>query len=160
MQVKRQRLSVFPAEPLHRLGVFIAFVLIVASTEFNSTHPFLTAGLVFIFSLGYLFASVITRRSGLLYGAMLFSAVSFFLMCYGLGAPITSFPLFSVALVVFLVIVGQRLNRLPESLNSFPLTIFRIMNMTVVVFSVWALAQVSDLMSQEGLIRHVAAFTF
>ena len=158
--MKRRRLSVFPAEPLHRLGLLIAFVLIVASREFNSTHPFQTAGLVFIFSLGYLFASVITRRAGLLYGGMLFSAVSFFLICYGLGAPITSFPLFSVALVVFLLIVGQRLNRLPDPLKSFPLTIFRIMNMTVVVFSVWALSQVNDLMSQEGLLRHVAAFTF
>lgn len=158
--MKRRRLSVFPAEPLHRLGLLIAFVLIVSSTEFNSTHPFLTAGLVFIFSLGYLFASVITRRAGLLYGAMLFSAVSFFLICYGLGAPITSFPLFSVVLVVFLLIVGQRLNRLPDPLRSFQLTVFRVMNMTVVVFSVWALAQISDLMSQEGLIRHVAAFTF
>ncbi|MGB2863465.1 MAG: hypothetical protein WBC05_09090 [Sedimentisphaerales bacterium] len=158
--MKRRRLSVFPAEPLHRLGVFIAFVLVVASTEFNSTHPFLTAGLVFIFSLGYYFASVITRRAGFLYGAMLFSAVSFFLICYGLGAPLISFPLLSVALVLFLLIVGHRLNRLPDTLRSFPLTVFRVMNMTVVVFSVWALAQVSDLMSQEGLIRHVAAFTF
>ncbi|MBC8470912.1 MAG: NapC/NirT family cytochrome c [Planctomycetes bacterium] len=158
--MKRRRLSVFPAEALHRLGLLIAFVLIVASREFNSTHPFLTAGLVFIFSLGYLFASVITRRAGLLYGAMLFKAVSFFLICYGLGAPVKTFPLFSVALVVFLLIVGQRLNRLPDPLKSFPLTVFRVMNMTVVVFSFWALAQVSNLMSQEGLIRHVAAFTF
>ncbi|MHC4532467.1 MAG: hypothetical protein ACYS6K_00795, partial [Planctomycetota bacterium] len=61
--MKRRRLSVFPAEPLHRLGLLIAFVLIVASREFNSTHPFLAAGLVFIFSLGYLSASVITRRA-------------------------------------------------------------------------------------------------
>jgi hypothetical protein len=83
----------------------IAFVLIVACTEFNSAHPFLTAGLVFIFSLGYLFASVVTRRAGFLYGAMLFSAVSFFLMCYGLGAPVASFPLLSVALVVMLMVV-------------------------------------------------------
>jgi len=158
--VKRRRLSVFPAEPLHRLGMLIAFVLIVACTEFISAHSFLTAGLVFIFSLGYLFASVITRRTGFLYGAMLFSAVSFFLMCYGLGAPVTSFPLLSVALVLFLLIVGHRLNKLPEQLRSFQLTIFRLMNITVVVFSIWALAQVSDLMSQEGLIRHVAAFTF
>jgi nitrate/TMAO reductase-like tetraheme cytochrome c subunit len=140
--------------------LLIAFVLAMASMEFNSTHPFLTAGLVFIFSLGYLFASVITRRAGLLYGAMLFGAVSFFLMCYGLGAPVTSFPLLSVVLVVILLIVGQRLNRLPDPLRSFPLKVFRAMNMTVVVFSVWALVQVSDLMSQEGLIRHVAAFTF
>jgi nitrate/TMAO reductase-like tetraheme cytochrome c subunit len=140
--------------------LLIAFVLIVASREFNSTHPFLTAGLVFIFSLGYLFASVTTRRSGLLYGAMLFSAVSFFLVCYGLGAPVTSFPLFSVALVAFLLIVGQRLNKLPDSLRSFPLTVFRVMNMTTVVFSAWALAQVNDLMSQEGLLRYIAALTF
>ncbi|MFC1635148.1 NapC/NirT family cytochrome c [Planctomycetota bacterium] len=157
--MKRRRLSVFPAEPLHRLGVLIAFVLIVASTEFISTHPFLTAGLVFIFSLGYLFASVTTRRAGFLYGAMLFSAVSFFLICYGLGAPVTSFPLLSVVLVVSLLIVGHRLDRLPDSLRSFPLTIFRLMNITVVVFSIWALVQVSDLI-QEGLIRHVAAVTF
>ncbi len=32
VQVKRRRLSVFPAEPLHRSGMLIAFVLIVAST--------------------------------------------------------------------------------------------------------------------------------
>jgi nitrate/TMAO reductase-like tetraheme cytochrome c subunit len=137
-----------------------AFVLIMACMEFNSTHPFLSAGLVFIFSLGYLFASVITRRAGFLYGVMLFSAVSFFLMCYGLRAPVTSFPLLSVALVIFLMVIGLHLNRLPDPLRSFPLTVFRAMNMTVIVFSVWALAQVSDLMSQEGLIRHVAAFTF
>ncbi|MHC4116546.1 MAG: NapC/NirT family cytochrome c, partial [Planctomycetota bacterium] len=158
--MKRRRLSVFPAEPLHRLGMLIAFVLIVACTKFNSTHSFMTAGLVFIFSLGYLFASVTTRRAGFLYGAMLFSAVSFFLVSYGLGAPVTSFPLLSVALVVFLLIVGQLLNRLSGALRSFPLTVFRVMNMTVLVFSVWALAQVSALMSREGLIRHVAAFTF
>jgi len=158
--VKRRRLSVFPAEPLHRLGVFIAFVLIVASTEFISTHSFLTAALVFIFSLGYYSASVITRRAGFLYGAMLFSAVAFFLTCYGLGAPLTSFPLLSLALVVFLLIVGHCLNRwLPGQLSSFPRTIFRVMNMTVLVFSVWALAQVGDII-QGGLIRHVAALTF
>ena len=158
--MKRRRLSVFPAEPLHRLGLLIAFVLIVACKEFNSAHPFLTAGLVFIFALGYLFASVITRRASFLYGAMLFSAVSFFLICYGLGAPLTSFPLLSVALVIFLMVVGQYLNRLPDALRSFPLTVFRVINMTVAVFSAWALTQVSNLMSQEGLIRHVAAFTF
>ena len=157
--MKRRRLSVFPAELLHRLGVVIAFVLIVASTEFNSAHSFLTAGLVFIFSLGYFFASVTTRRAGFLYGAMLFSAVSFFLICYGLGAPITSFPLLSVVLVVSLLVVGHYLDRLPDSLRSFPLTIFRLMNITVAVFAVWALVQVGDLV-QEGLIRHVAAFTF
>ena len=158
--MKRQRLSVFPAEPLHRLGLFIAFVLIVGAREFNSTHPFLTAGLVFTFAMGYLFASVTTRRAGFLYGGMLFSAVAFFLMSYGLGAPVTSFPLLSVGLVVFLLIVGYRLCRLPDSLRSFPDTVFRVMNMTVVVFSVWALAQVSDLMGTEGLLRHVASFTF
>ncbi|MHC4564585.1 MAG: ammonia-forming cytochrome c nitrite reductase subunit c552 [Planctomycetota bacterium] len=90
---------------------------------------------------------------------MLFSAVSFFMACYGLGAPLTSFPLLSLLLVIFLLIVGHCLNRLPDSLRSFPLTVFRVMNMTVAVFSVWALAQVSDL-TQEGLIRHVAALTF
>ena len=150
----------FPAEFLHRLGLLIAFVLIMASTEFNSRHPFLTSGLVFSFSLGYLFASVITRRAGFLYGMMLFGAVSFFLMCYGLGAPATSFPLLSVVLVTSLLIVGQYLNRLPDSLRSFSLTVFRAMNMTVVVFSVWALVQARDVMSQEGPIRHIAAFTF
>jgi hypothetical protein len=139
--------------------VFIAFVLIVACTKFNSAHSFLTAGLVLAFSLGYFFASVTTRRAGFLYGAMLFSAVSFFMACYGLGAPLTSFPLLSLLLVIFLLIVGHCLNRLPDSLRSFPLTVFRVMNMTVAVFSVWALAQVSDL-TQEGLIRHVAALTF
>jgi len=140
--------------------LLIAFVLVVASPEFNSTHPYLTAGLVFVFSLGYLVASVITRRAGFLCGAMLFCAVSFFLVCYGLGAPITSFPLLSVVLVVILLILGHCLNKLPDELRSFPRTIFRLMNITVVVFSVWALAQVSDLMSQTGPIQHVAALTF
>jgi hypothetical protein len=140
--------------------MFIAFVLIVASTEFNSTHPFLTAALVFIFSLGYYSASVITRRAGFLYGAMLFSAVAFFLACYGLGAPLTSFPLLSLALVVFLLVLGYCLNRwLPEELSAFPRTVFRIMNITVLVFSVWALVQVGGIVG-EGLIRHVAALTF
>jgi len=140
--------------------MFIAFVLIVASTEFNSTHPFLTATLVFIFSLGYYSASVITRRAGFLYGAMLFSAVAFFLTCYGLGAPLTSFPLLSLALVVFLLILGHCLNRwLSEQLRAFPRTVFRVMNITVLVFSVWALIQVNDII-QQGLIRHVAALTF
>ena len=157
--MKRRRLSVFPAELLHRLGIFIAFVLIVACTKYNSIHPFLTAGLVFAFSLGYYFASVTTRRAGFLYGAMLFSAVAFFMVCYGLGAPLTSFPLLSLLLVVFLLVVGHCLNRLPDSLRSFPLTVFRVMNMTVAVFSVWALAQVGSL-TQEGLLRHVAALTF
>lgn len=159
--MKRRRLSVFPAEALHKLGLLIAFVLIVAATEFNATHPYLCAGLVFIFSLGYLFASVTTRRAGFLSGAMLFSAVAFFLVSYGLGAPVTSFPLLSVALVVFLLILGHCLNRwLAEELSSFPRTVFRLMHITVLVFSVWALAQVSELMSQAGLIRHVAALTF
>jgi len=160
VQVKRRRLSVFPTGPLHLLGLLIAFVLIVASTEFNATHPYLTATLVFIFSLGYLAASVITRRAGFLCGAMLFCAVAFFLLCYGLGAPVQSFPLLSVALVLILLILGHRLDSLPEELKSFPRTIFRLMNITVAVFSVWALAQVSELMRQGGLLRHVAAFTF
>lgn len=158
--MKRRRLAVFPAEPLHRLGLLIAFVLIVACTEFNAAHPFLTAGLVFVFSLGYLFASVITRRAGFLYGTMLFGAVAFFLMSYGLGAPLASFPLLSVVLVICLSIVGHRLRKLPEPLRSFPLTVFRAMNVTVAAFSIWALAQASDLMSRAGLIQHVAACTF
>ena len=160
VQVKRRRLSVFPAEPLHRLGVLIAFVLVIASKEFNSTHPFLTGALVLVFSLGYYSASVITRRAGFLNGAMLFSAVSFFMISYGLGAPVTSFPLLSLALVILLLVVGHRLKRLPDSLRSFPETVFRLMNVTVVVFSVWALMQVNDLMGQGGMLRHVAAFTF
>jgi hypothetical protein len=57
------------------------------------------------------------------------------------------------------MILGHRLNKLPDPLRSFPLTVFRVMNMTVVVFSVWALAHVSDLIG-EGLLRHVAAFIF
>jgi nitrate/TMAO reductase-like tetraheme cytochrome c subunit len=160
VKVKRQRLSVFPAELLHRVGLLIAFVLIVASREFNSTHPFLTAALVFIFSLGYLFASVTTQRSGFLYGALLFAAVSFFLMSYGLGASVTSFPLLSVVLVLCLLVVGHRMDGLPDQWNSFPQTIFRALHITVVIFSVWALVQGGDLLGQAGLIRYVAAFTF
>ena len=160
MYVKRRRLPVFPAEFLHRLGLLIAFVLLVAAGEFSSAHSGLTAGLVFVFSLGYLIASVRTRRAGFLYGTMLFGAVAFFLMCHGLGAPGTSFPLLSVLLVACLFIVGKRLGRLPEELKAFPLTVFRAMNITVAVFSMWALFQVSGLMAEGGAMRHVAALTF
>ena len=158
--MKRRRLSVCPAEYLHRLGLLIAFVLLVAAGEFSSTHSALTAGLVFVFSLGYLVASIMTRRAGFLYGTMLFGAVAFFLMCHGLGAPGTLFPLLSVVLVVCLFLVGRRLTRLPEEQSSFPLTVFRAMNTTVAVFGLWALFQVGGLMEQGGWMRQVAGLTF
>ena len=157
----RRKLSKFPGEAIQHLGLLIAFVLLVAAHEFAATHPALTAILVFVFSLPYLGASVVTRRANFLYATMLLGAVSYFLACHALGMPGASFPLLSVPLVICLWVVGRYLGkRLPAELASFAPTVFRAMNITVGVFSVWALIQAGDLMGLPGLLRYVAAFTF
>jgi hypothetical protein len=159
-QVKRKLLT-FPAEVLQHLGLFIAFVLLVAANEFAAAHPALTAILVFIFSLPYLVASVASRRASFLYATMLLGAVSYFLACHALGAPGASFPLLSVPLVVALLIVGHYLRkRLGEGYAAYPRTVFRAMNITVAVFAIWALAQVFGLMGQPGWLRYVAGLAY
>jgi len=135
----------------------IAFVLLVAANEFATSHAALVAILVFIFSLAYLPASVVARRANLLYGTMLLGAFSYFLACYALGAPGTTFPVLAVPLVVALLIVGHHLKRrLPAGQEAFPRTVFRAMNITVAVYTVWALLQVGGLLAEPGPLRYVA----
>ena len=160
MRVKR-RLSAYPAATLQHLGLVIAFVLLVAARGFAGAHPALSSILVFVFCLPYLIGSLVTKRSSLLYPTMLLGAVSYFLACHAFGAPGASFPLLSVPLVVCLELIGQRLKkRLSEELHSYPRTVFRAMNITVAVFTGWALLQAGGLMSQPGMIRWVAGLTF
>ena len=160
MLAKLKKLAL-PADPLQYFGLLIAFVLIVSANEFAAARPVLTAVLVFVFSLPYLVASIIARRANLLYATMLLGAVSYFLACHAMGAPSASFPLLSVPLVVILLAVGYALNRkLPARWASYPKTVFRAMNITVAVFSIWALREVGDLMAQPGPMRYVAGLAF
>ena len=153
----RRILSSFPSIALQHLGLFIAFVLVLAAHEFAATHPALTAILVFIFSLPYLLASIVTRRASFLYGTMLLGAVAYFQACHALGAPRATFPLLSVPLVVCLELLGQYLRkRLGEDLASYPPTVFRAMNITVAVFAFWALAGVGDLLAGGGFLSYIA----
>ncbi|NIA22519.1 MAG: hypothetical protein GWP05_11285, partial [Anaerolineaceae bacterium] len=93
MRSVKRRLTEFPVAALQHLGLLIAFVLLMAATGFAGAHPVLTPLLVFVFSIPYLVASVVTRRAGFLYATMLLGAVAYFLACHALGAPATSFPL-------------------------------------------------------------------
>ncbi|MHC4715412.1 MAG: hypothetical protein ACYS5V_00430, partial [Planctomycetota bacterium] len=154
-------LSLSYAEVSQHLGLLAAFVLLVAAHQFVDAHATLTAVLVFLFSLPYAIASVVSRRATFLYATMLLGAVSYFLACHALGAPGTLFPLLSVPLVVCLLVVGHFLRRrLGPELASFPTTVFRAMHITVAVFAVWALAQVGGLMAQPGYMRYVAGLAY
>ncbi len=154
-------LSAFPAATLQHLGLLIAFVLLVAAHGFAAAHPALASILIFVFSLPYLVASLVTKRANFLYATMLLGAVSYFLACHALGAPASTFPLLSVPLVVCLELIGQYLRkRLGKELANYPPTVFRAMNITVAVFSFWALAQAAGLIGQGGLISCVAGFAF
>ena len=151
----------FPAKVLQLLGLLIGFVLLVAASGFAGTHPVLTAVLVFVFSLPYLLAAVATRQAHFLYATMLLGAASYFLACHALGAPGASFPVLSVPLVVCLWIVGEYLKRrLPAERASFPRTVFRAMNITVGVFTLWALVQARELIEAPGPLRYVAGVAF
>ncbi|KKL53683.1 hypothetical protein LCGC14_2272990, partial [marine sediment metagenome] len=159
-RVKR-KLSAFPAKALQHLGLLIAFVLIVAAGTFTVERPVLASVLIFAFSLGYLVASVVTRRASFLYGTMLLGAVSYFMACHALGAPGNSFPLLSVPLVAALLAVGHHLRgRLPADLLDYPSTVFRAMDITAGVFALWAVVHVGELADQPGMLRYVAALTF
>ena len=161
ISIARRSLLASPAQGLQHLGLLIALVLLVAATDFVREWPAPAAGLVFVFSLLYLVASISAKRAHFLYGTMLLGAVSYFLFCYALGAPAATFPLLSVPLVVCLWLVSQRLRtRLPDDLSAFPGTILRAMHITVAVFSVWGLAQASDLMGQPGPLGYVAGLAF
>ena len=133
----------------------------MSAHEFAAANPALTSILIFAFSLPYLAVAAVSRRGNFLYGTMLFGAVSYFLACYALGSPAATFPLLSVPLVVALLCVGHSLlKRLPAELASFPTTVFRAMNITVAVFALWALTDVSSLMGQGDLLRYVAGAAF
>jgi len=156
----RKTAFAFPAKGLHLLGLLIAFILLVAASGFAATHPALTATLVFAFTLPYLLAAVATRRAHFLYATMLLGAASYFLTCHALGAPGATFPLLSVPLVVCLWAVGSRLRqRLPSALVAFPRTVFRAMNITIAVFTTWALVQAPRFMAEPGLMRYVLGLT-
>lgn len=85
---------------LHGLVLLLMFALLIGGTGFAAARPTLAALLVFLFSLPYLAASVVTKRAHFLYATMLLGAVSYFMVCYALGAPTLWFPLLSVPLVV------------------------------------------------------------
>lgn len=157
----RRKLAAFPADGLQLLALLIAFVLLLAAKDFAARRPVLTAVLVFIFSLPYLAASVATQRAHFLYATMLLGAASYFLTCYGLGAPATAFPLLSVPLVFALWGVGRYLRaRLPDDLRAFPRTVFRAMNVTVAVFAVWAAVQAPDLLGAGGRLSYAIGLTY
>jgi nitrate/TMAO reductase-like tetraheme cytochrome c subunit len=143
------------------LGLLTALVLLLSAYEFTGKHAATASALVFIFCLPYLAVSIVSRRASFLYGTMLFGAVAYFLACYALGAPICTFPVLSVPLVVSLLVIGHYLQRrLPAELASFPTTVFRAMNITVWVFAMWALADVGGLIGEPGLLRYVAGAAF
>ena len=157
----KRKLSAFPAVALQHLGLVIAFALLVAAKDFTYGHPALAAILVFVFSLPYLAASLVTKRANFLYGTLLLGAVSYFLTCGALGSPDESFPLLSVPLVLALWLVGRKLQLcLPAERMAFPRTVFRAMNITAAVFAGWALMQVSGLIGEPGWLRYVAGLTF
>ena len=133
----KRLLSAFPAATLQHLGLVIAFVLLVSAHGFAAEHPGLASILIFVFSLPYLLASLVTKRASFLYATMLLGAVSYFLACHALGAPGSTFPLLSVPLVVCLELIGQYLRkRLGTEWENYPRTVFRAMNITVAVFMV------------------------
>jgi nitrate/TMAO reductase-like tetraheme cytochrome c subunit len=141
--------------------LLLAFTLLMAGTGFVTERPALAAILVFLFSLPYLGASVATKQAHFLYATMLLGAVSYFMACYALGAPAVWFPLLSVPLVVCLLGIGHRLEKvLDPSLAAFPLTVYRAMNITVAVFTGWALVRVFDLIGEPGMVRYVAGLAF
>ena len=157
----KRKLSASPAEILLHLGLLTAFVLLMSAYEFAADNPALTSILIFIFSLPYLAVATVSRRGTFLYGTMLFGAVAYFLASYALGSPTALFPVLSVPLVVTLLCVGHYLRRrLPAELTSFPRTVFRAMNITIAVFALWALTDVSELMGGDSLLRYVAAAAF
>ncbi|MCK5558835.1 MAG: hypothetical protein KAJ01_10665, partial [Candidatus Hydrogenedentes bacterium] len=157
----KSRLPRVSAEALHGLVLLLAFTLLMAGTGFVTERPALAAILVFLFSLPYLGASIVTKRAHFLYATKLLGAVSYFMTCYALGAPAVRFPLLSVPLVVCLLVIGQHLEKvLDPSLVAFPRTTYRAMNITVAVFTGWALLQVFDLIGEPGMVRYVAGLAF
>jgi len=157
----KRKLSASPAEILLHLGFLTAFVLLMSAHEFAAANPALTSILIFIFSLPYLAVATVSRRGSFLYGTMLFGAVAYFLACYALGSPTATFPLLAVPLVVALLCVGHYLRRrLSAELASFPTTVFRAMNITVCLFALWALSDLSEVMGQDGPLRYVAGAAF
>ena len=157
----RRRSPAFAAKSLQLFGLLVAFVLLVAAKDFASAHPALSALLVFVFSLPYLGAALVTKQAHFLYGLMLLGATSYFLACHALGAPGSSFPLLSVPLVACLLMVGRHLERiLPEGQQSFPQTVYRAMHITVAVFAIWALGDAPELISSGTLLRYVPSMTF
>lgn len=157
----KRKLSASPAEILLHLGLLTAFVLLMSAHEFAAENPTLTSILIFIFSLPYLAVATVSRRGNFLYGTMLFGAVAYFLASYALGAPTAVFPLLAVPLVVALLAAGHYLlKRLSPELASFPTTVFRAMNLTIAIFALWALTDVSELMGGDSPLRYVAAAAF
>ncbi|NOY82030.1 MAG: hypothetical protein GXP31_13620 [Kiritimatiellaeota bacterium] len=149
----REKLARLPAEVLQHLSLLIALLLLVAAKDFIANAPALSSGVIFLFTLPFLAAAILARKAHFLYAAMLLGAVSYFVLCYALGAPAALFPALSVPLVAALWLVGRQLEtRLPAHHGAYPLTVFRAMNITVAVFSVWALVQTPllDLGTQLG----------
>lgn len=157
----RRRLAALPARMLQYLALLIAFALLIASSEFCSAHPVLSAILVLAFSMAYLVASVAAKKAEFLYGTMLFGAVSYFLACHALGAPETTFPLLSVPLVAILWVVARLLTkRLPAGQEAYPRTVLRAMHITVAVFATWALIESPGLMAGGGWLAGIAGLAY
>lgn len=156
----KKRLSALCAEMPQRLGLLVAFLLLVAARGHAVEHPALDAALIFGFSLPYLLAAVVTRRGHFLYATMLLGAVSYFLTCHALGAPAVFFPALSVPLVLALLLVGRHLEvKLGDDLDDFPRTVYRAMHITVAVFTGWTLKQAPATLASTGPAAYVSSFT-
>ena len=158
--MKSRLLSVLQTEVLQGIGLLLVLILLLAAQGFSAAQPALTAALVFLFSVPYLVAAIVTRRAHFLYAAMLLGAASYFMVCHALGAAPSAFPLLSVPLVLALWIVGRYLaKRMPRELGAFPQTTFRAMNITAAAFATWAVYQMPSLTKPEGTLPQIAGAT-
>ncbi len=157
----KNRILSLQSELLQHAGLLMTFVLLVAAKDFALTRPSLAAGLVFVFCVSYLVAAIATKRAHFLYSTMLLGAVAYFMACASLGAPGSWFPALSLPLVATLWLIGQWLAMLPSAARAaFSRTTYRAMNITVAVFTVWAVWQAPALLAETGPVRYVPGLAF
>jgi nitrate/TMAO reductase-like tetraheme cytochrome c subunit len=148
---------------LHFLSVLLLFVLILAASGFLKEKPFFGAGIIFLFSLAYLYAGAVIRIVYFLYPGMLLGAVGYFLTCYGAGAPPPWFPALAVPLVWLLWLIGQRVRTASterEDIEPFSPTIFRAMSITACAFSGLALFWIRRYAAASSAVAFVPAIAF
>ncbi|MFC1736960.1 NapC/NirT family cytochrome c [Candidatus Hydrogenedentota bacterium] len=157
----RKRFLVLSSEALQGLGLLLALILLMAGIGYAAARPGLASLLVFLFSLPYLVAAVVSRRAHFLYPHMLLGAVAYFMLCFAMGATLMWFPLLSVPLVLILLWVGKYIDgRLDPALKAFPQTTYRAMNITVAVFACWALFQLFSSSQPLVLLCLIAGLAF